>query len=158
VEARQATFSPDQATLMKSYAKEYATVDVFDTYMHANEIACDTPTSVRGSTAGNDLFQDFDYNHLTRLSASSSSDSDAHAMAGGDPDFDIQLLRPDVSPKHRDDDAVDDENGSNHSSSTIVATSSEDDLNSPVHLTTVHHAPATTTTTLFPVDCNVTML
>ncbi|ETW06547.1 AGC protein kinase [Aphanomyces invadans] len=159
VEARQATFSPDQATLMKSYAKEYATVDVFDTYMHANEIACDTPTSVRGSTAGNDLFQDFDYNHLTRLSASSSSDSDRHAMAGGDPDFDIQLLRPDVSPKHRDDGAVDDENGSNHSSSTIVATSSEDDLNSPVHLTTVHHAPATTTTTtLFPVDCNVTML
>ncbi|CAK4572782.1 unnamed protein product [Aphanomyces euteiches] len=140
--ARKATFSPDQATLMKTYAKEYVTVDVFDTYMHANEVACDTPTSVRGTTDVKDLFQDFDYNHLTRLSTSSDEDDPNDVATVGhaaDPDFDIQLLRPDViTPK---------DEGSDHSSSTLAA-SSEDEVLSPVK----------TSSSIVPSDCNVTAL
>ncbi|RHY08290.1 hypothetical protein DYB25_014315 [Aphanomyces astaci] len=164
VEARRATFSADQAILMQSYAKEYATVDVFDTYMHANEIACDTPTSMRGSAApnGNDLFQDFDYNHLlTRLSTSSSSEEeDASRLASNDAKFDIHLLRPATDPKEQVEGREIDEEGSmRHSSSTVVATSSEDDVHSPAHLTVVHNVSVTTTPRqVNPADCNVTML
>ncbi|OQR95966.1 ribosomal protein S6 kinase [Thraustotheca clavata] len=100
VYARRATFSPDQALLMKTYAKEYVTVDVFDTYMHANEVACDTPTSVRGSASTtNDLFSDFDYNHLEVVKSTDDDDDKASELIGtlelkADPDFDINLLRP----------------------------------------------------------------
>ncbi|KAF0700454.1 Aste57867_9038 [Aphanomyces stellatus] len=137
VVARKAKFAPDQATLMKTYAKEYVTVDVFDTYMHANEIACDTPTSVRGAHDGKDLFQDFDYNHLERTSSTDDEDDDntanvatvGHAV---DPHFDINLLRPDIVKTDSDD-----------SASTVAA---DDD------------SSTTTEDVLKAVDCNVTML
>ncbi|OQS01300.1 ribosomal protein S6 kinase [Achlya hypogyna] len=124
VYARKATFSADQELLMKTYAKEYVTVDVFDTYMHANEVACDTPTSVRGSAGtGTDLFGDFDYNHLDAPNDEDEAKENflLPLERKADPNFDIHLLRP------MNDDA---ELSRNNSSSTIVA--SDEGVPSPV--------------------------
>lgn len=61
VECKQAVFE-GQFDLMKSHAKEYRTVDIFETYMNTTEVPIDTPASVK--SADDELFNDFAFNYM----------------------------------------------------------------------------------------------